>query len=473
MLSFASATGNLFNRLGKLGLLIKQMRSYQNSQLTNITDTTIGAVAQYTAESDLQALLGGSYIGQLNSAGSIGGLASNIAEQTLNRIIFRDQPQLSQTLTQLQITTSLTSLIQQMKMAGASVLVMTVAATPTLFTNAITNVGNGVIVASVRRPFDGLMLENAFAENLLFTCLSDSYNGSATAGNEGFAVNGTGSANPFDFNWPLGSNANTGLAAIDGNSSNSAGNGLTNSGFETFTGNSPNNFVIEVGTAGTQVFQEISIVYDPAPSNAVRILGDGTTLTTLSQTFNSSAGTSGVLNPQTQYSVNLFLRRDGVAAAAGQMVVELTDGFGAVINDANGQPNTFTINLTTLTTNYAAYNGVFRTPVILPAVQKIRLRQTAGNALTTGRSVYIDKLSMGIQQQIYRSGPFIAIHAGSIPFAVNDYSTCQITNSRGAAGTLDTFQTLFSRLFFNTIYSSEFILPSSNTPTLSDNALIA
>lgn len=471
MLSFASSAGNFFNRIGKLGLVIKTMRTYQNSQLTNLTDTTNGVVAQYNGESDIQASIGGAYIGTLNGVGVIGGLVSNTAQLTLNRMIFRDQPQLAQTLESLQTVRSMQELLRQMGIAGATVLAMTVTNNCVPFATFITNVGNGGITCSTKRPFDGRTLENCFTEDIMVKCISDSYSGSANAGNEGFLITGTGSANPYDFNWPLGSNASIGLSAINGNADNSQGNGLTNSGFESFTTNSPDNWVIEVGTAGVQVFEENSIVYDPAPSKAVRILGDGTTLTTLSQTFNDSTGTTGVLSPQTQYSVNLFLRRDGVAAAAGQMVVELTDGLGAVINDANGVANSFTIDLTTLTTVYSSFNGTFRTPVILPAAQKIRLRQTTGNALTTARSVYVDKMSMGIMSQIYRSGPYIGVHSGSTPFAIGDYSFLEVDNTRDGSNGLNNFQTLFSRLFFNIMYSNEFMLPSSATPTIQDSLI--
>lgn len=470
MLSFASATGNLFNRIGKLGLLIKQMRSYQNSQLTNLIDTTNGVVAQYNGESDIQALIGSSYMNQLNNAGSIGSLAAQVAETTINRMVFRDQPQLAQNLISIQTVASLAEIIRQMKLAGATVLAMPVTATPAAFSG----IGNGIIVASVRRPQDGLVLENSFSETLLFTCTSDSYSGTALAGNEGFAVTGTGSeSNFFAFDWPLGSDGQISSTAINGNADNSQGNILTNSDFEDFTGNTPDQWMIAVGNGGTQVFEENSIVYDPAPSKAVRILGDGSTLTTLEQDFDSATGTQGELQPFTQYAVNIFLRRDGAAAAAGQLAVELTDTLGAVILDANNVANQFTIDLTNLTTVYAAYNGVFRTPFTLPSGgYKIRLRQTTGNALTAGRSVYLDKLALGSMNQMYLSGPYVSFFGGSIPFAVGDRGTCLISNSRGTAGTLDTFQTLFARML-PVMYSNEFLLPSSATPSLDDAALIS
>src|SRR5262245_17708633 len=100
MLSFGSATGNLYNRWGKVGLLIRQMKTYQTAQLQNMTNTTTGVVAQLNAESDIQAIMGGSYIPLLDSgASSLGSTAQGLARAIANRMVFRDNPRLNQTLT--------------------------------------------------------------------------------------------------------------------------------------------------------------------------------------------------------------------------------------------------------------------------------------------------------------------------------------------------------------------------------------
>src|SRR5438309_2139320 len=129
-LAFANSTGNIFNRFGKLGLLVKQMDSYQSSQLTNFTNTSTGVVAQYNGESDIQSLIGSSYVGLLNGASSIGATASNVARSTINRMIFRDNPRLAQNLQSLQVVTSIQEVIRQMKLAGATILSMTIGTTP-------------------------------------------------------------------------------------------------------------------------------------------------------------------------------------------------------------------------------------------------------------------------------------------------------------------------------------------------------
>ena len=467
-LSFANAVGNLFNRLGKLGLLIKTVKSTQSTLLTNMTDTATGVVAQFNGESDIQALMGSAYIGVLSGIEVTGGLAQSIAQATVNRMVYRDNPQISQNLTQLNINVAIAEVIRQMRAQNASVLRMTVSAVPTPFNGT----GNGGVIASLTRPFDGLPLENAYQENVLFQCTADSYTGGSTVGNEGFQVTGAGSESDiFAFDWPLGSNATLALNAVNGATDNGAGNLLTNSSFETYatTANVPDNWTLKVGTAGTNTFKETSVVYVGTAS--LKILGDGSTLTSLQQQFGASPGTGGTLSPQTQYGFNIFVRRDGTAAAAGVLQVDLIDGNSNIINDFNGTANSFTIDLTALTTTYTAFNVAFRTPEILPATQFIRIHLTT--ALTNGRAVYLDLASLGVMSQMYTSGPFFSVYSGSIPFVsspIPDYSYCQINNSRGAGATLSTFQTLWAQLFPQMI-SNEFLLPSSNSPTISDGLI--
>jgi hypothetical protein len=476
MLSFTNAPGNLYNRLGKIGLAIKNLKSYQGTLLTTMTDVTNGIVAQFNAESDIQALMGSSYIGiEYATDQSVGGVMQNLAAATANRQIFRDNPRINQTLDNANTLASLQEIIRQMKVAGASILAMTVTAAPVVVGGQpgphFVGVGNGVINASAVRPLDGLTLENSFAENLLLTCTADSYLGGTAAGNESFVIQGAGNQTDFfAFNWPLGSNGTNGCSAIDGNVDNGSGNILTNGGYNNWTANVPNNYTIATGAA--TITKEVTLVYDGAA--ALKLTGDGATLTSWSQQFGAAAGTSGTLASLTQYSFNVFLRRDAIAAGAGTLEVALVDQNGTVIKDANGANNSFTINLTALTTNYANFSGAFRTPEILPTSQFVRYRLTA--ALTNTRAVYVDKASMGLMTQVYTSGPFAAVHAGSIPFSQGgvqgDYGQVLVTNSRGAGGTLSTFQTLMCQLFGD-VLNSELLFPSSPTPNILDASLIA
>jgi len=473
MLSFANATGNLYNRWGKLGALVKTVKSYQNTLLTAMTDTTTGVVAQYNTESDLQAEMGSSYIGILSATdGTIAALVQQLATDTVNRAVYRDNPQLNQTLTNGNLLTSINEVIRQMKIANATILQATVTATvqagavpPSNFIGT----GNGFVVVSVNRPFDGRMLENAYAEKLTFTCTADSYTGNATAGNEQFSVSGVGAETDyFGFDWPLGSNASINQTAIYSNVDNTNNNLLVNGSFNNFTvtANLPDSWTFTAGVAGVTVFQENTLTYSGA--SALRILGDGVTLPSWSQAFGSVAGS---LAPLTQYAFNIVLRRDGAAPANGTLVFDWVDQNGVVILDAAGVANSLTVNCATqLSTSYNAFNVAFRTPLILPTTISMRMHFT-GTPLTTGRSVYLDFGALGVMQQLYTSGPYVATFSGSIPFIAGDYGYAQITNSRGAGGTLSTWQTLLAQFFPQLVYGSEILFPSSLTPTISDSLI--
>lgn len=465
MLSFADAPGNLFNRLGRLGRLIAFMDSYQSNQNTTIITANTGVLAQLNSEPDIQAIMGASYIGLLNSAGSIGGACQATAAATLNRMIYRDHPLPNQTLQNGSNLANLQELIRQMKVAGASVQSQNIVITDATFYG----IGKGVVAYTIKRPSDGLELQNAFSEDLTYTCIRDSYSGGAQAGNEGFSVVGKGiESNPFAFDWPEGSNAAASLNAINGAADTSQGNLLTNSGFDSFDGNTPDNWEIEVGAAGTQVFKETGLVL--GTGSAVRILGDGSTLTSIKQGFNSSDGTTSILLPQRQYAVNVFIRGDGVSPAAGVLTVELVDENGTVVQDANGVANSFSTVLPgKLTTIYTGYSAAFRTPIIMPTQTYLRIRLST--ALTNSRSLYLDRVGFGFMTQTYTSGPYVAVFSSYPPFVLNDYAIQSVTNNRASDASLSTWQTLFTRLFPNDIINNELLLPSSSTPTISDDLI--
>ena len=467
MIPMQGTPGALFNLLGRIGKCLSQMRTYQLAQLTNLTDVNVGLVGQMDLESDLQALVGNAYLAQLSSPESVGGLGQSVAAQWINRAVFRDNPRLNQTLTSINTPASIQEVIRQMTVNGDSVLTMTITGTPTSFVG----VGDGVVIFSSRRPLDGLVMENTFAETIKITCTQDSYTGGATPGNEGMTVQGQGNqSDVFAFNWPLGSNCNFSSNCIDGNTDNGSGNILTNTGFANWTGAVPDNFAVVTG--GGIISEETTIVFDNNGSS-LRITGDGATLVSLRQVFNDGTnGTAGTLSPLTQYGFNVYLRRGGVPLSTGQLTIDLVDAAFNVISDENGVANSFTIDLTTSTVNFTSFTGVFRTPRIMPSTYYWRMYNPVGNPVSNVQLIYLEKCSLGLMAQCYTSGSFLSIHSGANPFNAGDYMTLAISNSRGSGGSLNTFQTLVAMLLPDFI-ASEFLLPSSAFPTISDNLITA
>lgn len=468
MISFSSARGNLFPRLGRLGKTISEMRSYQDAQLENMTNTTTGVTSQYDDEPDIQAIMGNSYLGNLGSVESVGATAAQMAGATFNRMVFRDDPQLNQNLTQGNTLVSMGIVIQQMLLADATVRACTVTATPGTFASQ-GSYGNGAVVMSAKRPFDGRTLENAFTETVTFRCSEDSFTGGATEFNETFVVTGEGDQpDTYAFDWPLGSNGFQQVQAIDGQQSGNAGNLLSNSDFATWDSNVPTGWDLTVGAAGVNLQQESGITF--VGSYSVKIVGDASgTLVSFEQEFNNGTGTSSQLTPQTQVAVNLWLRGNAVAPSQGVLTVDLVDENGEVLQDNAGVENTFNVDLTLLSTVFTPYGGSFRLPTVMPTQYFVRIRLTT--ALADGEAFYLDDVAMGSMTQLYSSGPYFAIFSGSVGFEEGDQCLAEVSNSRGAGGSLDTFQTLIARMLPDLVYANEVLFPSSDAPTIPDTLI--
>ena len=467
-ISMVGTPESLFNILGKCAAVIKNLRTYQDAQLAALVNPGTGIVAGLNDEPDVQAITGAGYISALTgSGGSVGPLMQQQAAAIVNRLVFRDAPRLGQTLTVNSTLASLQEVIRQMKAGGFTVRRCTVTGGSVQFDTPA--VGDAVVVSSTVRPFDGLPLENLLEERVNIVCDADSYVGGATQFQESLRITGTGAeSDVFAFDWPLGSDATTNVNCIDGASDASGGNLLTNSDWEDWTSGEPDNWSVLAGVAGVDFIQDTGNMF--RGSSCLKLIGTaGAVLTAFSQEFgDSTAGTSGTLQAVQQYSKCVWLRRGAAVLASGTLRVSLVDGNGNVVEDQAGTPNVQDFDLTTLTTNYAPFIATFRTPLALPETLAVKYELTA--AIPNGREVYVDLCSMGIMTQFYTSGEFWAAHSGQVPNVINDQASLQISNGRGAGGTLDTWQTVWSRLFVETI-PNELLLPSSNTPNISDSLI--
>jgi len=467
-ISFNGSAGDLFNRLGRYAKLLREVRTYQAAQLTNMIDTTVGVVAQLNEEPDIQAVMGSTYIGILQGSGQAAlASAQRLAQLTVNRQVYRDTPQFSQTLTQSNVQAAIEEILRQMVSQGKTVLAMTVTGTPGTFFGT----GDGAVVVSVKRPQDGAFQENVFAETMTLVCTRDSYTGGTSEGNEAFLVQGVGRQNDLSsFDWPLGSNASVNVQVVDGNTDNGSGNLLTNSGFNEWDGTASflTSWDLVAGTVGSTISEETTLVYDG--DAAVRLTGDGATLHRWRQRFGISSGTTGELVPLTQYAFNFWARRDGTAPTDGTLQIALTDAAGNILNDAGNTPNSTTVSLPGLSTSYTAFGTSFRTPAILPDEYYLDF-QCTGTPLTTAREVYLDKAALTEMDQMYSSGPYLTIFGGSVPFLVGTRGDATFTNSRGSGGTLDTWQTAIFRLLSPLWSQREYQLPSSSVPNVPDSLI--
>lgn len=297
--------------------------------------------------------------------------------------------------------------------------------------------GNGNWVVSLLNG-SGKTLENAYDEDITIKC-------TAVATNAGtFSAKGeSAESDKLSWNWPKGSGATKTYTSSD------APGLLTNGTFETFTvANTPDNWTIAVGLAGTDVLSEATTVYKG--SKALEILGDGSTLTQLYQTL---TGLSGI----TPYMVN-FWCRVSTNPAAGVLTVDLHDGT-SVINDAAGTANSFTVDLTTLGTTFVSKSGTFRLPAAVPST--VRLRFRLSTAITNTHSLFIDHAALVAPAALYAGGPYLHGFSGATGWAINDTKVCAVANDyRGQ------LQTGAFRMYANT----SLLLPSATgaAETISD-----
>lgn len=435
------------------------MYSINGNQSAN--NTVFGEIAAQYASTlkDKYGQLAQAQTGLLRSQSTIISNVQTLALQTIRDMVEADQPAAARS-----DLDALNEVIRQMTGAQtvqACTVGVTIAAlgSPT---------GTGTQVYSTKRG-DGLVQENMFAEVGRLVCLADSYSGGATAGREPFRYVGESNlgAGQFDYDWPQGSDANTGLTAVSADEDASAGGNLLRNGdSESWTGGTPalDYWNVSGGAWGTDLAQNTSSPFRGS-YDVKWIAGTGAT-PILSQTTNISTGTTAQLKPLTSYAVNCWMKRSGVVTA-GVMTFDLHDGTN-VINDQQGNANSFTQTLSALTTSYAAVNGTFRLPAVLPST--IKLRRRISTALT-GANVLMDDICLTPLTAAYTGGPGLAVFSGVTPFVKGDTWTVTGTNNRGGASYLATFQALFDRLFG--MRGSNLLLPSSGSPSILDSLISA
>lgn len=379
-----------------------------------------------------------------------------LAQAAMIRIVNNDVPSNGLTLSQ-----AMSIFISQMISSSNTVTRNNVTITPT---TGGTNVGNPTFLSTLKRH-DGLNSEYAFAETIKLKVTADSYSGGTSAGSEIVSVMGLPGVGNLDPGWPKGSGANLSMTLVD--PANDAEGGylqyLTNGTMEAFsTPNTPDNWPILVGSAGTSILKVTATTFDGAA--CLGFVGDGSVLHSVNQPFASSGtGTASTLVPLTTYGVSLWIRVATVPAA-GVLTVDLFNGTSTV-NDAQGTANSFTKTLSTLTANtWTNVNGVFRTPSAPTNNYALRIR--CSTAVSSGTTLLIDRVAMTALRPAYLGGPMFSLIAGPTPAFLADNWQAVITNDRDGD-----LQTVFDRLFNMRNLGYQLPSASSGTSTLLDSAL--
>ena len=440
----------LFTQLGKIGKCLNSINGYRGT-----TNPAIVAEiqAQYTTtDTDLAA---GLETANASAQQSYSGLISTMKTMAQNTVI--DKVNADNRQPDLQLKTALIELIRQMKVDSKTIQQNTISATTTA---GGSNLGNGIVNVSLKNN-NALNYQMNYAEDVLVTCTGDAQSGGRTIGNETFSVAGEYSiSDPTNFLWPKGSASSITLNAIDAGDNNTNNNLLNNGAFETFTvANTPDNWAVLNGAAGTEILSEASVVY--AGAKALSFVSTATN-PKIGQLFNDSTGTTAVLTPLTTYSVSCWVKADSVPAS-GTLTVRLYDVTNSLtMVDDSATYCQSVINLNTLTTSYVNFTTVFRTPRELPASYRI---EVLANSIPTSRILYIDHLSMAKMTPLYSNGPMFCIHSGASQFIAGDVLTTAVANNYTSG-----WNSMSEKLFG--LNSLGLIIPSGGSPNISDALLV-
>jgi hypothetical protein len=152
------------------------------------------------------------------------------------------------------------------------------------------------------------------------------------------------------------------------------------------------------------------------------------------------------------------------APSTGVLEVSLTDGGGVILTDDEGNDNKITVDLTTVGTTFVAKGASFRTPSLLPATAKLRIRLTT--ALENTKGVLIDHMALTPMAQLYPGGPSVAFFSTPDLAVSGDTWTVTVANDRAGE-----FQEYFERFFG--MAQLGLILPSdaSGSETIADTLI--
>lgn len=461
-INFDSGAESAFARIGKILKVAFLTTPYEASlpaAFAQINDAFVTSLLAVGGQVSTQA-------NQLaRTASGTMAFASQAAWGVVQGMVYADQP--SQAGTEY---AAMAEFVRQMKAQGKTVLANAIGSTAAALSGSI---GTGVVALATRRG-DGLVQENTIAETLRLVCTSDSYTGGAVSGQEAFGLTGSPAlAGVWDYDWPTGSAAGAAANAVSADQDAASGGNLTTNGdFQDWTTDPApqlQNWTLSgSGVAwGVEVQRNSTAPFRSGQAYAVQF-NPGVGLAVLAQEFDSAGGTAAPLVGLTTYQVNLWLRKLSGTISSGVLTVELTDDAGVVTQDAQGVPNSFTVNLTALTTAYAAYGGAFRLDADPPAAVRLRLRVSTPLA---GASFLAADCCMAAAQTMYQGGPGWNVFSGATPFVGGDGWTVTNTNNQGGASHLATFQTGFQRLFgMDTL---NLLLPSSGTPNISNTLITA
>jgi hypothetical protein len=380
------------------------------------------------------------------------------------------------------LATVLSTLIQQMNEASASIQSVTVSVGAQTATGgsgpSSAPIGNPVINVSDKNG-QGLVQQYMYPETFNFICTKDAQTGGANPGNETVTAYGQQLVNdPLSQLWPGGSGVTVPLVAIAPTNGVTTGNYSWNSDWATFSNtNAPDNWPIVLGTPGTTIFNGGSLNAYTPDGGSLEFTSNGTALLSVAQPFNTNpssalnlGGTPAMLLPNTTYHGNLWYKVSSTPSQ-GSFQVALLNGSNVIITDSQGNNNAVAQSLTAATSTYASLSFAFHTPAVLPSTIKLGISFPSGSVLDSGKSVYFGRLTFAPATALYSGGPFATVHSGSVNLIdglTPDQWTIAIANSYETSGS--GLMALWMARSFG-LLALGLTIPNNSSPTIADSLI--
>ena len=425
----ATSFSNLFTRLGKLFGMAEDLRTHQTAMEASLA-SIVGTYS--SGEIERARSIISNLQNRINSTGSILADIDRACEETLIEEMDADLLAASggAGLNRKNIKDAVIELIRQMIADSERIEVHT----PSIAaTSSVTGTGDGTMVTCIAAPrkytADIVPISPNIRQELIrATCVNDSMNKRVPSGMEEFIVEGQRSVSRTNKDWPEGSGTSQRVIVASPSVDGAMGPGrnvLTNSDFEEWTSDTPDNWTISTGTASTHVFRTTGSYLG---TNALLIRGNGSTTTAVKQTLGDNESTLGKLVPDKCYSLSFYAKKSGTTANAGALQVAVKNSGGTILN--NGHVSfqaSKSIAHGTLTTSYVLHTVDFITPLVLGDGVYVEVATTT--AFNSNADVHVDHLVLAEMHRPVPGGEAFNIIAGSTGFVEGDFMTAQTTNN--------------------------------------------
>lgn len=274
------------------------------------------------------------------------------------------------------------------------------------------------------------------SETMTFTCTTDSENGASEGGERWSWVGDPSSGDPFDWQ-NRGSGQGPSLTTL-----NSDSTWFSNLGFEEFTANAPDDWIIVSGTAGTHILEETGASNIWGGSSGLELLGNGT-LASIELTQEPTTA----LTPGKRYAFACWVKGNA-SLSAGTLTIQFT-GTGYT----PGSAEKIEMNLAALQaqTSFGLKYFFLNAPDDPPADFALQIKLSG---TPSAHSIFVDTMAFG--PVVWHGGIHANIVAGKNKFLQGDRLKVSITNDEAGV-----FQTFFGKAY-------RVQLPSSGSPSISD-----